>query len=62
MEDKIVEVVELQKLDIFDFRTTVKVGWNEKELPEATSSNMKVLMDKINELIIEVKELKSKLE
>lgn len=53
---------EIELLRGWDFPSTVSVpdGYDWKQVPEATSSNMVVLMDKINELIEEINKLKSK--
>jgi len=51
------EINELSELDMPD-RVSKRYGYDIKIMPEATSDNMQVMIDKINELVQAVNELK----
>jgi hypothetical protein len=50
---------EIIELSVWDMPDTVSKpdGWDRKTLPEATARNMKLYMDKINELVQTVNRL-----
>jgi hypothetical protein len=50
---------QINELDLWDMPNTVNIsdGWDRKLAPEATSKNMLLMMNKINELVQRVNEL-----
>ena len=52
----------IKKLDVWNLPDTVadRSGWEQKTIPEATSRNMFIFMNKINELIEVVNDLENK--